>query len=49
VNWKSWSSPAHNAFNGQVMGVPLAIADDAESVDHLVDPEHALRIAMAQQ
>jgi len=49
VNWKSWSSPAHNAFNGQVMGVPLAIADDAEGVDHLVDPEHALRIAMARQ
>jgi hypothetical protein len=31
------------------MGVQLAIADDAESVDHLVDPEHALRIAMARQ
>ena len=33
-------------FNGQAKGVQLAIADAAESVDHLVDPEHALRIAM---
>jgi arylsulfatase A-like enzyme len=41
--------PAGNAFNGQIKGVQLAIADDAESVDHLVDPEHALRIAMARQ
>jgi hypothetical protein len=43
------SSPACNAFNGQVKGVPLAVAEDAEGVDHLVDPEHALRIAMAGQ
>jgi len=41
--------PADNAFNGQIKGVQLAIADDAESVDHLVDPEHALRVAMARQ
>jgi len=38
-----------NAFNGQVKGVQLAIADAAESVDHLVDPQHALRIAMTRQ
>lgn len=38
-----------NAFNGQAKGVQLAIADAAESVDHLGDPEHALRIAMARQ
>ena len=41
--------PTGNAFNGQVNGVQLAIADAAESVDHLVDPEHALRIAMTRQ
>jgi arylsulfatase len=41
--------PTGNAFNGQVKGVQLAIAEDAESVDHLVDPEHALRSAMARQ
>jgi hypothetical protein len=29
--------------------VQLAIADAAESVDHLGDPEHALRIAMTRQ
>jgi hypothetical protein len=29
--------------------VQLAIAEDAESVDHLVSPEEAIRIAMARQ
>jgi len=29
--------------------VQLAIADAAESVDHLVDPAHALRVAMTRQ
>jgi arylsulfatase len=38
-----------NAFNGRVKGVQLAIADAAESVDHLVNPEDAIRIAMARQ
>jgi hypothetical protein len=38
-----------NAFNGRVKGVELAIADAAESVDHLVSPEDAIRIAMARQ
>jgi len=38
-----------NAFNGQIKGVQLAIAEDAESVDHLVKPEDAIRIAMARQ
>jgi arylsulfatase len=38
-----------NAFNGRIKGVQLAIADAAESVDHLVKPEDALRIAMARQ
>jgi arylsulfatase len=38
-----------NDFNGQVLGVELAIADAAESVDHLIAPEDAIRIAMARQ
>jgi arylsulfatase len=38
-----------NAFNGIVKGVQLAVADAAESVDHLVSPEEAIRIAMARQ
>jgi len=38
-----------NAFNGQVKGVQLAIADAAENADHLVNPEDAIRIAMARQ
>jgi len=38
-----------NAFNGQVKGVQIAIADAAESVDHLINPEDAIRIAMARQ
>ena len=38
-----------NAFNGTVKGVQLAIADAAESLDHLVSPEDAVRIAMARQ
>jgi arylsulfatase A-like enzyme len=38
-----------NAFNGRVKGVQLAIADDAVSVDHLVKPEDAIRIAMSMQ
>ena len=38
-----------NAFNGQVKGVQLAIAEAAEDEDHLVNPEDAIRIAMARQ
>jgi arylsulfatase len=38
-----------NAFNGRVKGVQIAIAESAESVDHLVSPEEAIRIAMARQ
>jgi hypothetical protein len=41
--------PHVNAFNGRVRGVQLAIADAAEHLDHLVSPEEAVRIAMAQQ
>jgi hypothetical protein len=38
-----------NAFNGTVKGVQLAIADAAESVDHLIDPANAIQLAMARQ
>jgi len=38
-----------NEFTGIVKGVQLAIAKDAESLDHLVSPEEAFRIAMARQ
>ena len=38
-----------NEFSGKVKGVQLAIAEDAESLDHLVKPEDAIRIAMARQ
>jgi len=41
--------PRGNAFSGTVKGVQLAIADAAESSDHLVSPEDAIRIAMARQ
>jgi len=40
---------ANNAFNGRIRGVQLAIADAAQAEDHHVDPEEALRIAMARQ
>jgi arylsulfatase A-like enzyme len=38
-----------NEFTGVIKGVQLAIAEDAVSLDHLVSPEDALRIAMARQ
>ena len=38
-----------NAFNGTVKGVQLTIGAAAESSDHLVSPEDAIRIAMARQ
>jgi len=38
-----------NGFNGAIKGVQLAIADAAENADHLVDPEHAVRVALARQ
>jgi hypothetical protein len=37
-----------NEFNGTVKGSQITIADAAGSVDHLVKPEHAIRIAMAR-
>ena len=41
--------PQGNGFNGIVKGVQLAIADAAVSLDHLIDPEKALHLAMARQ
>ena len=38
-----------NAFSGEVKGVQLAVKQDAESADHMVDPGEAIRIAMARQ
>lgn len=38
-----------NRFNGQVLGIQLAIADAAENSDHLVKAEDAIRMAMARQ
>ena len=41
--------PGGNEFSGVVKGVQIAIADAADSADHLVSPEEALRVAMARQ
>jgi arylsulfatase len=41
--------PRGNEFTGRVKGVEIAIAEAAESVDHLVSPEDAVRIALARQ
>jgi arylsulfatase len=41
--------PRGNEFSGHIKGVQLAIGGDAESVDGLVSPEEAIRIAMARQ
>jgi arylsulfatase len=41
--------PRGNAYSGRVKGVQIAIAEAAESSDHLVSPEEAVRIAMARQ
>jgi hypothetical protein len=41
--------PHGNAFSGRVKGVQVALAEAAESSDHLVSPEDAVRIPMARQ
>jgi len=41
--------PRGNAFTGRVKGIQIAIADAAQSEDHKVSPEEAIRIAMARQ
>ncbi len=38
-----------NAFNGEVKGVQLSIADDPNSSDNLVKPEDAIKAAMGRQ
>jgi len=38
-----------NEFTGRVNGVQLAISEAAESADHLVSPDEAIRVAMARQ
>jgi arylsulfatase A-like enzyme len=38
-----------NAFNGEIRGIQLAIAEAAEDVDHLISAEEAIRMAMARQ
>ena len=38
-----------NRFNGTVKGVQIAIAEAAAAADHEVDPQEAVRIAMARQ
>jgi arylsulfatase len=40
---------AGNAFNGEIKGVLLSIADDPANADHMVKPEDAIRMAMARQ
>lgn len=42
-------APANNAFNGEVKGIQLAIADVAQEADHIVEPEKAMAVAMARQ
>jgi arylsulfatase len=42
-------SSSGNAFNGRVKGVHLAIDDAAEDLDHLINPEDVVRMAMARQ
>lgn len=41
--------PLDNAFNGEVKGVLLSIADDPKNADHLVKPEDAIRATLGRQ
>jgi arylsulfatase len=38
-----------NAFTGEIRGIQLAINEAAQSVDHKVDPELAIHLAMTRQ
>lgn len=38
-----------NGFNGTIRGATLETGEGAENSDHLVDPEHALAVAMGRQ
>lgn len=39
----------HNAFNGVVKGVQIAIAEDAIEADHIISPQQAIAVALARQ
>jgi len=41
--------PVDNAFNGEVKGVQLSIADDPNNSDHLVTPDDAVLAALGRQ
>jgi arylsulfatase len=41
--------PYANSFTGRIKGVEIAIADAAESMDHLVSPEEVIRVALSKQ
>ena len=41
--------PRGNAFNGVVKGVGIDLAEAAEDVDHYLDPQERIRIALARQ
>jgi arylsulfatase len=41
--------PRENEFTGRVKGVEITIAEAAEDLDHLIDPEQAVHLAMARQ
>jgi arylsulfatase len=38
-----------NAFNGEIKGVLLSIADDPANSDHMVKAADAIRVALARQ
>jgi arylsulfatase A-like enzyme len=41
--------PRGNAFNGEVKGVGIDLAEAAEEADHYLDPQERIRIALARQ
>ena len=41
--------PRGNEFSGRVKGVQIAVEKAADSADHVVSAEDAMRIAMARQ
>jgi arylsulfatase len=41
--------PVGNAFNGEIKGVQMSIADDPNNSEHLIKPEDAVNAAMGRQ
>jgi arylsulfatase len=41
--------PLGNAFNGEIKGIQLSIADNPNNADHLVKPEDVIRAALGRQ